>query len=125
MLTEKKMLAYLNTLYADKQAFELRADSLRKEVRQRLGIDTLLAQCGKLNPILSKIRKFDGYTVQNFALETLPGLYVCGSVYTPQSKGKHALIICPNGHFEWRSLSGRSTAAYGHISSHGSCLCRL
>ena len=95
----EKMLAYLNTLYADKQAFELRADSLRKEVRQRLGIDTLLAQCVNSTPILSKIRKFDGYTVQNFALETLPGLYVCGSVYTPQSKGKHALIICPNGHF--------------------------
>ena len=50
-------------------------------------------------PVLSKIRKFDGYTVQNFALETLPGLYVCGSVYAPRSKGKHALIICPNGHF--------------------------
>ena len=95
----EKMLAYLNTLYTDQQSFQLRADSLKKEVRQRLGIDTLLAQCVKTKPILSKIRKFDGYTVQNFALETLPGLYVCGSIYTPQSKGKHALIICPNGHF--------------------------
>lgn len=37
-------------------------------------------------PVLSKIRKFDGYTVQNFALETLPGLYVCGSVYAPAPK---------------------------------------
>ena len=98
MLTEK-MLAYLNTLYADKEAFELRADSLRKEVRQRLGIDLLLAQCVESKPILSKVRKYAGYTVQNFALETLPGLYVCGSVYAPKSKGKHALIICPNGHF--------------------------
>ena len=95
----EKMLAYLNTLYTDQQSFQLRADSLKKEVRQRLGIDTLLAQCVKTKPILSKIRKFDGYTVQNFALETLPGLYICGSIYTPQSKGKHALIICPNGHF--------------------------
>ena len=95
----EKMLAYLNTLYADKEAFELRADSLRKEVRQRLGIDLLLAQCVESKPILSKVRKYDGYTVQNFALETLPGLYVCGSVYVPKSKGKHALIICPNGHF--------------------------
>ena len=95
----EKMLAYLNTLYADKEAFELRADSLRKEVRQRLGIDLLLAQCVESKPILSKVRKYDGYTVQNFALETLPGLYVCGSVYAPKSKGKHALIICPNGHF--------------------------
>ena len=66
------MLAYLNTLYTDQQSFQLRADSLKKEVRQRLGIDPLLAQCVKSKPILSKIRKFDGYTVQNFALETLP-----------------------------------------------------
>lgn len=95
----EKMLAYLNTLYADKQAFELRADTLKKEVRRLLGIDPLLAQCVKSKPILSKVRKFDGYTVQNFALETLPGLYVCGSIYAPKSKGKHALIICPNGHF--------------------------
>lgn len=95
----EKLLAYLNTHYTDKAAFELRADSLKKEVRQRLGIDKLLAQCVSSKPILSKIRKFDGYTVQNFALETLPGLYVCGSIYTPQTKGKQALIICPNGHF--------------------------
>lgn len=81
------MLAYLNTLYADKQTFGLRADSLKKEVRQRLGIDAMLAQCVKSEAILSKIRKFDGYTVQNFALETLPGLYVCGSIYTLNQKG--------------------------------------
>lgn len=95
----EKMLAYLNTLYSDKQAFELRTDSLRKEVRKRLGIDNLLEKCVKSTPILSKIRKYDGYTVQNFALETLPGLYVCGSIYAPRSKGKQALVVCPNGHF--------------------------
>ena len=94
-----KMLAYLNTLYSDKQQWEQRAATLRKEVRQRLGIDTLLKQCVPAKPMLSKVRKFDGYTVQNFALETLPGLYVCGSIYTPAAKGKHALIVCPNGHF--------------------------
>lgn len=95
----EKMLAYLNTLYGDKQTWESRTACLRKEVRQRLGIDTILNQRVSSKPILSKIRKFDGYTVQNIALETLPGLYVCGSIYTPSKKGKHALIICPNGHF--------------------------
>lgn len=94
-----KMLAYLNTLYSDQQQWEQRAAILKQEVRQRLGIDTLLKQCVPVKPILSKVRKFDGYTVQNFALETLPGLYVCGSIYTPAARGKHALIICPNGHF--------------------------
>ena len=95
----EKLLAYLNNLYQNKSTWESRRDSLRKEVRQRLGVDTILAQCVKSKPVLSKIRKFNGYSVQNFALETLPGLYVCGSVYTPSGKGKYALIICPNGHF--------------------------
>ena len=65
-----------------------------------MGIDSILnKRVRDPKTIFSKIRKFEGYTVQNFALETLPGLYVCGSVYAPRTKGKHALIICPNGHF--------------------------
>lgn len=96
----EKLLNYLSGLYADKAAWEQRRKLLKVEVRQRLGIDEMLAKCvPNAKPILSKVRKFDGYTVQNFALETLPGLYVCGSIYTPSKKGKHALIICPNGHF--------------------------
>lgn len=96
----EKLIDYLNTLYTDKASWEERKACLRREVRARLGIDSLMKQrVGNPKPILSKIRKQDGYTVQNFALETLPGLYVCGSVYAPRSKGKHALIICPNGHF--------------------------
>ncbi len=96
----EKLLAYLNGLYAGKDAWEKRREVVRREVRQYLELDEMLAKTVKgAKPILSKIRKFDGYTVQNFALETLPGLYVCGSIYTPRSKGKHALIICPNGHF--------------------------
>lgn len=95
----KKLLNYLCTLYTDKASFEQRKAVLKKEVRERLQIDKYLAQRTGSEPILSKVRKYDGYTVQNFALETLPGLYVCGSIYTPKGKGKHALIICPNGHF--------------------------
>ncbi len=95
----EKLLNYLCTLYTDKASFEQRKAVLKKEVRERLQIDKYLAQRTGSEPILSKVRKYDGYTVQNFALETLPGLYVCGSIYTPKGKGKHALIICPNGHF--------------------------
>lgn len=103
----EKMLSYLSGLYTDKDQWEQRTEILRKEVRQRLGLDDMLKGTVKdAKPILSKVRKFDGYTVQNFALETLPGLYVCGSVYAPRSKGKHALIICPNGHLD-RDATGR------------------
>ena len=95
----EKLLHYLCTLSTDKASFEQRKAVLKKEVRERLQIDKYLAQRTGSEPILSKVRKYDGYTVQNFALEPLPGLYVCGSIYTPKGKGKHALIICPNGHF--------------------------
>ena len=94
-----KLIPYLSSLYADKAAWEARKDTLRPEVRQRLGIDKLLPLCSKDAPEYGKIRKFDGYTVQNFRLKTVNGHTVCGSIYTPRTKGKHPLIICPNGHF--------------------------
>lgn len=94
-----KLVPYLSSLYADKAAWEAREDTLRKEVRARLGIDKLLAVCSKEAPEYGKIRKFDGYTVQNFRLKTANGHTVCGSIYAPKGKGKHPLIICPNGHF--------------------------
>ena len=94
-----KLVPYLSSLYADKAAWEARKDTLRKEVRARLGIDKLLAVCSKDAPEYGKIRKFDGYTVQNFRLKTANGHTVCGSIYAPKGNGKHPLIICPNGHF--------------------------
>lgn len=95
----QKMISWLTSLYSNKTEWEARRDTLRKEVRERLGIDKLLPLCSKEKPEYSKIRKFDGYTVQNFRLKTANGHTVCGSIYTPTSKGKHPLIICPNGHF--------------------------
>ena len=95
----KKLMEYLSTLYNDKASWEARRHLLKHEVRQRLGIDPLLAQCSTEAPTYSKVRRFDGYTVQNFRLKTVNGHTVCGSVYAPTGKGKHPLIICPNGHF--------------------------
>lgn len=95
----RKLTAWLSSLYADKASWEKRSDSLRTEVRELLDIDSYLSRRVDAKPVFSKVRKFDGYTVQNFYLETLPGLYVCGSIYAPTTKGKHPLIICPNGHF--------------------------
>ncbi len=95
----EKLLAHLETLYIDRAAFGKRAAEIRQGVREALELDRLLAQRVALKPVLSKVRKFNGYTVQNFAIETLPGLYVCGSIYAPAKKGVYPVIIAPNGHF--------------------------
>lgn len=95
----EKMLAYLSGLYDDRTSWENRRSCLRREIEERLGIAPVLKARVPLKPILSKERKYKGYTVQNFVIETLPGLYVCGTLYKPQTKGKHPAIVCPNGHF--------------------------
>lgn len=96
----EKMLAWLTSLYADRTQWEARRDTLRREVRQRLGIDDFLKQCvEKPRTVLSKQRRYDGYSVQNICIETLPGEFAYGSIYAPLTKGRHPLIICPNGHF--------------------------
>lgn len=95
----EKMLAYLQTLYADKAQFEARRDSVRREVRSLLQIDTYMDSLVHKKPVLGKVRRYDGYTVQDICIETLPGEHVYGSIYSPSAKGKHPLIICPDGHF--------------------------
>lgn len=93
------MLAYLSGLYHDRATWEARRDTLRREVRKLLGIDALMDSLTHAPAKLSKIRRYDGYTVQNICIEMTPSEHVFGSIYSPATKGKHPLIICPNGHF--------------------------
>lgn len=95
----EKMLKYLNSLYNDRESWELRTECLRTEVRRILGIDNMLAKCVKAKPQWSKVRKYNGYSVRNFAIETLPGQFVCGTIYLPLAKKNFPLILCPNGHW--------------------------
>lgn len=94
-----RMLDYLSGHYADRLAFEARRNSVRREVRRLLQFDTYRDSLVHGRPILGKVRHYDGYTVQNICIETLPGEHVFGSIYTPATKGRHPLIICPDGHF--------------------------
>ena len=95
------MLEYLSTLYSNKAEWEARRDSLRREVRQRLELDAFLDSC-TLKPLLSKVRKHDGYTTQNICIELTPGQHLFGTIYASTKKGKHALIVCPDGHWPYR-----------------------
>ena len=107
----KMMLDYLSSLYGNKAQWEARRDTLRREVRQRLELDKFLDSCvvtkdkkGNLQrPVtLSKIRKHDGYTTQNICIELTPGQHLFGTIYASLKKGKHALIVCPDGHWPYR-----------------------
>ena len=110
----RQMLDYLSTLYHNKAEWEARRDTLRREVCQRLELDQFLDSCvmiptGKSSAtrherpvVLSKIRKHDGYTTQNICIELTPGQHLFGTIYASTKKGKHALIVCPDGHWPYR-----------------------
>ena len=98
----KLMLDYLSTLYHNKEEWESRRDSLRREVRQRLELDAFLDSCVLGKPLLSKVRKHDGYTTQNICIELTPGQHLFGTIYASTKKGKYALIVCPDGHWPYR-----------------------
>lgn len=95
----KEQLEYLSTLYHDVAGFEKRKTELKTCILQALELSPLPAKPASL-PIITPIRKFDGYTVENIAIETLPGLYACGSLYKPAKlKGKVPVVLNPIGHF--------------------------
>ena len=115
----KMMLDYLSSLYHNKEQWEARRDSLRREVRQRLELDAFLDSCvtipdgspsGKRPVILSKIRKHDGYTTQNICIELTPGQHLFGTIYAYapvkskklKAKCQKPLIVCPDGHWPYR-----------------------
>lgn len=87
-------------LYSDKQSFEARKALLRPELYKALDLYPLPAKPAS-KPIITPERIYDGYSVQNIAIEILPGLYINGSLYKPlHIKGKIPLMLSPDGHWE-------------------------
>lgn len=86
--------------YAGKAAWEKRKDSLQPAILKALQLSPLPASPGTA-PIITSKRIFNGYTVENIAIEILPGVYINGSLYKPlQYKGKIPVILNPDGHWE-------------------------
>ncbi len=95
----KEFLDYLSTLYHDKKSWEARRDSLVPCLVEALDLSPMPKSPGSA-PILTQPRRYDGYTVENFALEVLPGVYATGSIYKPAKvSGLAPIILNPNGHF--------------------------
>lgn len=92
-------LEYLKELYADKESWEKRKSTLRECIVNALELHSL-PKSPAPKVIINSKRKYDGYLIENIALETVPGLYLTGSIYKPSKpKGKMPVIITPNGHF--------------------------
>lgn len=86
--------------YHNLHEWEVRKEQLRACIKEQLQLAALPPQ-PTLKPILTPVRKFKGYAVQNIALEILPGVWINGSLYKPEKyKGKIPVILNPDGHWQ-------------------------
>lgn len=95
-----KELDRIASQYHDKASWEQRKVLLKPQLYKALELWPLPAKPAS-KPIITPKRVFDGYTVENIAIEILPGLYINGSLYKPSKiKGKIPVVLSPDGHWE-------------------------
>lgn len=100
----KKHLEQLLASYPRLSQWETRKANLRICFLEQIGLKPFPKKT-ELNPIFTPVRKFDGYTVENVAIETIPGVYLCGSLYRPTGSGPFPAILSPHGHFPNNDLN--------------------
>lgn len=72
-----------------------------------------------LHPIHHSKHEFDTYSVENVAIESLPGFFVAGNLYRPtQVKGKVPAILSPHGHWKEEGDYGRFRADKQMLCAH-------
>lgn len=94
----KSFLEGMRSSYTTPQQWKKRVKEIKAHLLEGADLKKFPKKIA-LNPVLGDVREFDGYTVQNVAFESLPGVYVTGSLYRPLGKsGKLPGIISPHGH---------------------------
>ena len=112
----EKMLAYLSGLYSDKSQWEQRREILRKEVRQRLGLDDMLGKTVKdAKPVLSK----------ELCIGNLAGALCLRFSLCPPHQRQTCTDYLPQWSFWTGTLPQRPAAAHGDSGTYGGCLCGL
>ncbi len=103
----KEQLARFAQTYSNKEQWQARAARIREGILRGAELLPLPKKCD-LKPIIHSKRQYDGYTVENAAFESLPGVFVTGNLYLPrEGNGPFAAVLCPHGHFNSPGDYGR------------------
>jgi sugar phosphate isomerase/epimerase/dienelactone hydrolase len=86
--------------YKTVEEWEKRKEDLKPCLLEAMQLSKLPAPPGT-QPIKANFRKQKGYTIENIAIEILPGVWVNGSLYKPDKyKGKIPVVLHPQGHWD-------------------------
>ncbi len=103
----QEQLQQFASTWHDQASWEDRAQLIRENILAGLELDPLPSKTA-LNPMVHSKKVMDGYTVENVAFESMPGLWVTGNLYRPlESKGKVPGIVSPHGHWSDPEDHGR------------------
>jgi hypothetical protein len=92
-----QLVAFAGT-YSTSQEWEARARNIREGFLREAHLSPLPARC-ELRPIIRGRQERSGYTVENFAIEALPGFFMTGNLFRPTvAIPPLAGILCPHGH---------------------------
>ncbi len=107
----KKYAKSLSDTYDELEIWKKRAKKVKTSVLKGADIGKVLKKYGNhpLTPIRHSKRNFDGYSVENVAIEAAPGFFVTGNLYMPSVNiDKAPIILCPHGHFDEPGNTGRT-----------------
>ncbi|MEN6426881.1 MAG: prolyl oligopeptidase family serine peptidase [Phycisphaerales bacterium] len=103
----KEQLSRFAATYSTQAEWQERAQRIREGILRGAELLPLPKKC-PLNPILHSKREHDGYSIENAAFESLPGVFVTGNLYRPtKGKGPFAGVLCPHGHWSDPNDYGR------------------
>ncbi len=103
----RQQLTRLKSNYGNLAEWKQRAEIVRNAILKGAELSPFPAKC-RLNVIRTQKRVYDGYSVENIAFESLPGVFVTGSLYSPLGKsGLCPGILCPHGHWSKSKDYGR------------------
>jgi uncharacterized protein len=105
-----EFLTKMRKTYTTKKAWDVRAAEIRKQLLKGTGLEKFPKK-NPLNPVFGQVREYDGYSVQNVAFESLPGVFVTGSLYSPTGNQNNLPgILSPHGHWNQAGDVGRYRA---------------
>jgi pimeloyl-ACP methyl ester carboxylesterase len=97
-----KQLERFSKLYSNKEEWLKRAERIKKQIIKGAELEQIPEEYRKapFNAVITEKKVMDGYTVQNIAIDGMPGDKITGNLYMPlKLKKKNPVIASPHGHW--------------------------
>ena len=96
--------------YPTKAAWIKRKAELRVQILTAAGLDPLPPRSPLNAQVFDRIERAD-YAIEKVLIQTLPGYYLGGNLYSPLTPGRHPGIVSPHGHWKNGRLENTETGS--------------